>query len=160
MSNILKAEEYRRANPATGTLQGPTARAERQTLVDAEQAATKRFTDAVLQEIENNRRAADLPSLTADEVKTISGRINNILREAALRDFVHPEEAINRLRENIDQIRRDASVTKRKPKQKAEEYEGRLRRQFNAPAPEGTMAERKEALVGRIEKAQIGRAHV
>lgn len=140
LNAINEAIKYRKENPKTSTLEGPTAKAERVRVEAKEKEQTNRFTKAVLQEIEANRRAADSKSLTPDEAKTIAGRIKIALGRGD--------------RAAIDKMRREYSVTeKARNVQKVPEYEGRLRRQFSMPTQEGTLEERKDNLRTGIEDA-------
>ena len=109
------------------------------------------YVNAVLEEIEGNRRAASGPSLTTDEVKTLSGRINGILMAAARGKFGAPVQAQAVLREQIDEIRRDASTFERKLQRRpSQDF---LKRSYNLPyaQTETELGPRREALVGRIE---------
>jgi len=140
LNAINVAIKYRRENPQTSTLEGPTAKAERARVEAKEKEQTDRFTKAVLQEIEANRRAADGKSLTPDEAKTITGRIKIALGRGD--------------RAAIDKMRREYSVTeKTRNVQKVPEYEDRLRRQFAMPTPKGTLEERKDSLRTSLEDA-------
>jgi hypothetical protein len=76
---IYELNEYRKTQKP-GTIINPQR-------IAAEKAARDRYVNAVLQEIEANRRAASKPSVTEEEAKTIAGRINNILTEAGTRSL-------------------------------------------------------------------------
>jgi hypothetical protein len=120
---IYELNEYRKTQKP-GTIINPQR-------IAAEKAARDRYVNAVLQEIEANRRAASKPSVTEEEAKTIAGRINNILTEAGTRQFGAPAQAQAVLREQIDEIRREASIAGERKFQKAPE-EFRLTPQYAA----------------------------
>jgi hypothetical protein len=142
---IYELNEYRKTQKP-GTIINPKR-------VAAEKAARDRYINAVLQEIEANRRAASKPSVTEEEAATIAGRINNILTEAGTRAFGAPAQAQEVLREQIDEIRRKASVAGERKFQKAPE-EFRLTPQYAAVEENKVpteLGERRTAVAGRME---------
>jgi hypothetical protein len=142
---IYELNEYRKTQKP-GTIINPQR-------VAAEKAARDRYVNAVLQEIEANRRAASKPSVTEEEAKTIAGRINNILTEAGTRSFGAPAQAQAVLREQIDEIRREASIAGERKFQKAPE-EFRLTQQYAAVEEKKLpteLGERRTAVAGRME---------
>jgi len=150
------------APPLKGTLtakpKSPEERtAEEAARLDAEEKKTRgRFTTAVLQEIEANRRADEKPSLTKDEANLIAGRINNTLTTAAFRKFGAPEEAQSVIKEDIGKIIQQYSEVEKaaKPVKAEGEKEFRLYQQAGyyegAPTPEA-LDERRKAVVGKLE---------
>lgn len=124
------------APPLKGTLTAkPKSQEERVTeeaaRLDAEEKKARgRFTTAVLQEIEANRRADENPSLTKDEANLIAGRINNTLTTAASRKFGAPEEAQAVIKEDIGKLIEQYSETEKKTAPRRVELVGP-----RAPAP-------------------------
>ena len=110
---VRAASEYRKnpvAPPLTGTLSAksgpPEQRIEAESVrLDAEERKARgRFTTAVLQEVEANRRANAVPSVTKDEANLIAGRVNNMLQMAAARKFGAPKEAMDVIRDDIAKL--------------------------------------------------------
>jgi hypothetical protein len=110
---VRAASEYRKnpeAPPLTGTLSAksgsPEQRIEAESArLDAEERKARgRFTTAVLQEVEANRRANAVPSVTKDEANLIAGRVNNMLQMAAARKFGAPTEAMDVIRDDIAKL--------------------------------------------------------
>jgi hypothetical protein len=204
---IYDLNQYRKKQKP-GTLINPQR-------VAAEKAARDRYVNAVLQEIEANRRAASKPSVTEEEAKTIAGRINNILTEAGTRalgqktvgqeiktlqnqltelrkprnqrsgiyanladdQVKDAKESIGKqlkqfegkdvnerigssersqevLREQIDEIRREASIAGERKFQKAPDEGFKLTRQYAAVEEKKVpteLGERRTAVAGRME---------
>ena len=110
---VRAASEYRKnpvAPPLTGTLSvksgSPEQRIEEESnrLDVEERKARGRFTTAVLQEVEANRRAKAVPSVTKNEANLIAGRVNNMLQMAAARKFGAPKEAMEVIRDDIAKL--------------------------------------------------------
>jgi hypothetical protein len=110
---VRAASEFRKkpvAPPLTGTLSAksgsPEQRIEAESVrLDAEERKARgRFTTAVLQEIEANRRANAVPSVAKDEANLIAGRVNNMLQMAAARKFGAPKEAMDVIRDDIAKL--------------------------------------------------------
>jgi hypothetical protein len=100
---IYELNEYRKTQKP-GTIINPKR-------VAAEKAARDRFVNAVLQEIEANRRAASKPSVTEEEAATIAGRINNILTEAGTRALGQKTvgQEIETLQNQLSELRKGKS---------------------------------------------------
>ena len=121
--------------------------------LDAEERkARNRFTTAVLQEIEANRRADAGPSLTKDDANLIAGHVHNMLIRAALRKFGAPKEALEVIREDVSKlVQRYSEFEKEGKPAKGAEKGFKLYRQGEAaPEPEG-LAARRKAVIGRLE---------
>lgn len=136
------------------TIVGKKTTEKLQAAVAEEKAAKDKFINAVLQEIEANRRAGERPSLTADEVGTLSGQISNILNEAGTRTFGAPAEAQEVLREQINDIRREASAGGERKFQKSPDGK-ELKLRSPSTEEKGTpteLGERRTAVTSRMEK--------
>lgn len=136
------------------TIVGKKTTEKLQAAVAEEKAAKDKFINAVLQEIEANRRAGERPSLTADEVGTLSGQISNILNEAGTRTFGAPAEAQEVLREQINDIRREASTRGERKFQKSPDGK-ELKLRSPSTEEKGTpteLGERRTAVTSRMEK--------
>lgn len=171
---IRTADAFRKnpeVPPITGTItakpKSPEQRIdEERARLDAEERKTRgRFTTAVLQEIEANRRADAGPSLTKAEANLIAGRLNNTLQTAATRKFGAPEEAMSVIKEDVSKLVQQYSEVEKKGKPvrgkelvKEEQQELFAKEEkaprlgtYAEPAPRKTIDERKQNLIKQLQ---------